>query len=460
MPTLDKFFNPKSVAVIGASKQRGKVGFSILEALKDGYKGEIYPINPNEQEIMFLKVYRSVLEVKEPIDLAVIAVPKEVVTKVLKECVKKRVEAVVIVTSGYSEIGDRKAEEELLKTIKGSKTRIIGTNCLGVYDGSSQVDTLFLPESKLRRPLEGSISFISQSGAFGSTLLDLIADQKIGIAKFISYGNQADLKDVDFLDYLGQDEKTKVIVMYMEGVSDGRKFMEVARKVSAKKPVIIFKSGKTQKGSEAAASHTGSLAGSYNVYKAAFRQSGILEAETIEDIFDFAKALEKQPVAKGAKIAVVTNGGGFGVIASDALVESKLELPEFSAESVEALKKVLPGYGTVHNPLDLVGDADQERYRGALEILIKDKNIDGIIVISLFQTVSLNPSVIDVISEIKNKTKKPIVVCATGGEFTRRCLADLDAKGIPTYITPERAVKAMASLVRYGEILRENKAIK
>ena len=452
---LDKFFNAKSVAVIGASRQRGKIGHSILEALKEGYKGEIYPINPHEEELFFLKAYKSVLDVKEAIDLAVIAVPKEIVPKVLKECVKKKIEAVIIVTSGYSEVGDKKAEEELLKIVKGTKTRVMGPNCLGVFDGYSQVDTLFLPESKMRRPGEGGISFVSQSGAFGSTLLDLIADQKIGISKFISYGNQTDVKDIEYLEYLRRDEKTKVVVAYMEGVSDGRKFMEVARKVAAKKPVIIFKSGKTKKGSEAAASHTGSLAGSYDIYQAAFKQSGVIEALRIDTIFDFAKALEKQAPAKGKRIAVITNGGGFGVITSDVVVEKGLELAEFSPEAIQALKNVLPAYGSVHNPLDLVGDADQERYRGALEVLVKDKNVDGIVVIALFQTVSLHPTVIDVISAIKAKTQKPIIVCATGGEFTRRCLEDLEEKGIPTYITPERAVKAMWALVKYGEVLRE-----
>lgn len=455
MADFDKFFNPKSVAVVGASKQRGKIGYSILEALKDGYKGEIYPVNPHEQEILFLKVYKSVLDVKEPIDLAVIAVPKEAVPNVLRECIKKKIAAVVLVTSGYSEIGDKKSEEEIKKIVKGSKTRVIGPNCLGVFDGYSQVDTLFLPENKLKRPLEGGISFVSQSGAFGSTLLDLIADQGIGIAKFVSYGNQADLKDVDFLEYLGTDEKTKVIVMYIEGISDGRQFMDVAKKISTKKPIIVFKSGKTKKGSEAAASHTGALAGSYNIYRAAFKQSGVIEAETIEDIFDFAKALEKQQHAKGKRVAVVTNGGGFGVITSDSVVENGMDLAELSPETAVALKTVLPAYGSVHNPLDLVGDADQERYRGALEVLVKDRNVDGVIVIPLFQTVSLQPSVIDVITEIKKKTNKPIVVCATGGEFTKRCLADLEKNGIPTYITPERAVKAMGALVRYGELLKE-----
>ncbi len=451
---LDKFFCAKSVAVIGASRERGRVGYSVLESLKQGYIGKIYPINPVADEILGLKCYKSVLDVKDTIDMAVITVPKQVVPMVLKECIKKSIEAVVIITSGYSEVGDKRSEEELLKIIKGKKTRIIGTNCLGVLDGHTNVDTLFLPEDKLVRPPMGGVSFTSQSGAFGSILLDLISAEGVGLSKFISYGNQIDLKDVDFLEYLGQDDKTNVIVSYIEGVSDGRRFIDVVRKITKKKPVIVFKSGKTERGSKAAASHTGSLAGSYNIYKAAFKQAGVIEAASVEDIFDFAKALDMQKPAKGNRIAVVTNGGGFGVITSDCVENSELKLANFSKESVKKLKKVLPVYGSVNNPLDLVGDADKERYRGALEVLIKDEQVDGIIVISLFQTVSLSPDVVDVIAEIKNKTDKPIVVCASGAEYTKKCLRRLDSLGVPTFLTPERSVKAMWALVKYGEILR------
>src|SRR3989338_2389545 len=419
MVNLDKFFCARSVAVIGASKERGKVGYTILESLKQGYTGKIFPVNPTTDEILGLRCYKSVLSVEDIVDLAVIAVPKQFVPLVLKECVKKNVEGVVIITSGYSEIGDKKAEQELLKIIKGTKTRIVGTNCLGILDGHTDVDTLFLSETKLVRPPRGNISFTSQSGAFGSTLIDLITAEGVGLSKFVSYGNQIDLKDVDFLEYFGQDEKTMVIVSYIEGVSDGRKFMDVTRKISKKKPVIVFKAGKTAKGSKAASSHTGALAGSYNIYKAAFKQSGVLEATSVEDIFDFAKALGMQKPAQGNKIAVVTNGGGFGVITSDCIEVGELNLSEFSKETNKKLRKILPVYGNVNNPLDLVGDANKERYREALDLLVKDKSVDGIIVISLFQTTGLDPSVVDVITEVKNKTEKPIVVCATGGDYTK-----------------------------------------
>ncbi len=451
--SLDKFFYARSVAVIGASREVGKVGYTILESLKQGYTGKIFPINPTTDEILGLKCYKSVLDVVDIIDVAVIAVPKGVVPRVLKDCVKIGVEAVVIITSGYSEIGDKKSEQELLKIIKGTKTRIIGTNCLGILDGHTNVDTLFLSENKLIRPPRGNISFTSQSGAFGSTILDLITTECVGLSKFVSYGNQIDLKDIDFLEYFGQDEKTKVIVSYIEGVSDGRRFMDVVRKIVKRKPIIVFKSGKTEKGSKAAASHTGSLAGSYNIYKAAFKQSGVLEATSVEDIFDFAKALDMQKPAKGGKIAIVTNGGGFGVITSDCIETSELNLAEFSKTSCNKLRKVLPVYGNVNNPLDLVGDADKERYRKSLEILIEDRGVDGIIIISLFQTAGLDPGIVDVIVDIKNKTEKPIVICATGGDYTKKYLKELDSLGIPTYPTPERAVKAMWALVKYGEIL-------
>lgn len=450
---IDKFFNPKSIAVIGAAREPGKVGYSILDSLRKGFSGKIYPINPFADRILGLQAYKNLANVKEAIDLAVVAVPKKAVITVLKDCARKKIKNIVLITSGYSEIGDSKGEMELLKILKKAKTRFIGPNCLGIFDSYSQVDTLFLPEEKLARPKQGGISFISQSGAFGSALLDLIASEGIGVSKFISYGNQAGLKDVDFLEYLGEDEKTKVIVCYIEGVSDGRKFMNIAKRISAKKPVIVFKAGKTEKGAIAAASHTGSLAGSYDVYKAAFKQSGVLEASSIEDIFDFAKALEMQKPAKGKRVAVVTNGGGFGVITADAIAEAGLELAGFSNESIKSLGKILPEYGRVHNPLDLVGDADKERYRQSLDILVRDKNVDGIIVVALLQTISLQPEIVDIVAEAKNKAEKPIVVCSTGGDYTKKYLAEFEKKGVPAFITPERAVKAMWALVKYGEVL-------
>lgn len=453
MKGLDFFFRPKSVAVIGASRDREKIGYCVLREMKKRYKGRVYPINPRARSIMGLKCYSSVKDLGD-LDLAVITVPCRVVPLVLRECVERGIEAVVIITSGYSETGKEGSdrEEELKRIIRGSRTRVIGVNCLGIYDAYSGVDTLFLPESKFRRPGRGGISFITQSGAFGSTILDLMSFEGIGISKFVSYGNQTDVKENELLEYLDRDRKTRVIVAYIEGVSDGRRFMEVAGKAVKNTPVVIFKAGKTEMGSRAASSHTGSLAGSYRIYEAAFKQTGVLEAQSVEEMFDFAKVLEFLKPPKGDRIAVVTNGGGFGVIISDAVIRNGLKLANFSGESRRRLRGILPGYANIHNPLDLIGDADKERYEKALNVLIKDPNVDGVIAIPLLQTFSLEPGVIDVIAGIKKRTGKPIIACATGGGYIRRHLARLEGKGVPAYISPERAVRAMKALAYYGRV--------
>ncbi len=440
------FFNPKSVAVIGASTKKGSIGHSVTKTLKGGFKGKVYPINPKYEKIEGLKCYPSVRDVKA--DLAVIVVPVKIVPAVLRECVASGVGGVVLITAGYSEVGNNVGEEELRGIIKGSKTRIIGANCLGIFDTHTGLDTLFLPEPDLKRPKKGGISFISQSGAFGSTLVDLIAYEGVGLAKFVSYGNQTDVKDYELLEFLGDDPLTNVIVIYMEGVSDGRKFLDVAKGVSKKKPIIIYKAGKTREGSISASSHTGSLAGSYEVYKTAFKQGHILEAETVEEIYDMAKAIEFQKTCVGNNIAVVTNGGGFGVVASDYIIKSGLKLAEFSYETKNNLRKIMPSFAEVHNPLDLIGDADHERYENSLDVLVKDKNIDGVLIIALLQTVSLTPKVYDSIISVKRKTNKPFIVCSTGGEYTQKFVSKLDDEKIPVYLTPERAVKAMKALVK------------
>ncbi len=453
MKGLDCFFRPRSVAVVGASRDRGKIGYCVLREMRKRYKGGLYPVNPHADRIMGLKCYPSVRDIKE-LDLAVITLPRETVPVVLRECVDKGVEAVVIITSGYSETGKegRRREEELKNIIRGSRTRIIGVNCLGIYDAYSGVDTLFLPESKFRRPARGGISFITQSGAFGSTILDWMSSEGLGISKFVSYGNQTDVKENELLEYLDRDRRTRVIVAYIEGVSDGRRFMEVAGRVVKNTPLVVFKAGKTDMGSRAASSHTGSLAGSYRIYEAAFRQAGVLEAQSVEGMFDLAKVLEFLRPPRGDRIAVVTNGGGFGVIISDSVIRNGLRLARFSRESEGRLRSVLPAYANIHNPLDLIGDADKVRYEKALDILAGDPNVDGIIVIPLLQTFSLEPEVIDVIAGIKRRAKKPIIACATGGRYIRRHLARLDRKGVPAYTSPERAVRAMRALVRYGRV--------
>jgi acetyl coenzyme A synthetase (ADP forming)-like protein len=449
---LEEFFNPNSVAVIGASRTPGKLGYTILENLKISFKGELYTINPNTGEILGLKSYSSVLDVEEPIDLAIIVVPAEIVEKVLKESVKKKIKAVIIISSGFSEIGEKEKELELNNIIRNSKTRVIGPNCIGVY--KKGLDMIFFPRNRLKRPPEGSISFITQSGAFGSILLDTVAQEGVGISKFISIGNKIDVDEIDLLEYLENDLNTRCIALYIESITDGKEFMRIARRITKKKPIVVFKAGKTDKGSEAVLSHTGTLAGSSEIYSAAFKQAGIIEAKSSEEIFDFAKALASQPVMKNNKIAVVTDGGGFGIVATDAAIKYGLELPKLTDESLKKLKSFLPNYAITKNPIDLTGDATVERYQRALEITLKDKNIAGVACIALMQIPTLTDEIVNVLRDCK-VFGKPIVVCSAGGSYVLDRNRKLEAYGIPVYPTPERAVKTLSILHAYGKILKK-----
>jgi len=454
---LDEFFNPKSIAIIGASRTPGKLGYSILENLKISFNGKIYPINPNTGEILGLITYPSVLEVKEPIDHAVIVVPAEIVKKVLEECIKKKIKAVTIISSGFSEIGENERELELKKLLKSKKIRIMGPNCIGIY--KKNLDMIFFPRNRLKRPPEGSISFITQSGAFGSILLDIMSNDGVGVSKFISVGNKVDIDEIDLLKYLENDLTTRCIAIYLESVKDGKEFVKVAQNVTKKKPIVVFKAGKTEKGSEAVLSHTGSLAGSSEIYSAAFKQAGIIEAKTSEEIFDFAKALANQPILKDNKIAIVTDGGGFGIVATDAAINYGLELPELSSETVKALKQSLPKYGIAKNPVDLTGDATVERYEKALEAVLKDKNIFGIVCIVLMQIPTLSDDIVNVLREAK-VYGKPITVCSAGGDYVLERNRMLERYGIPVYPTPERAVKALSVLYEYGKVLKREEIAK
>jgi len=447
---LDKFFNPKSIAVIGASRTPGKIGYTILENLKLSFKGILYPINPNTGEILGLMSYPSVLDIKEPIELAVIAVPAEMVKSVLSECIKKKIGHAVIISSGFSEIGEKERELELMK-IKKDAVRIIGPNCMGIY--KKDLDMVFLPRSRLKRPIDGSISFITQSGAFGSILLDIMSNDGVGVSKFISIGNKIDVDEIELIKYLENDLSTRCIAIYLESVKNGEEFIKVAKKVSKVKPIVVFKAGKTDKGNEAVASHTGSLAGSSAVYSAAFKQAGVIEAKTSEEIFDYAKVLANQPVLKNNKIAVVTDGGGFGIVATDTAVQLGLELPSLSESSLKALKNFLPKYASMKNPIDLTGDATVERYQKTMEVVLKDNNISGVTCIALMQLPTLSDDIVDVIRDCK-VFGKPITVCSAGSQYVLERNRKLEAFGIPVYPTPERAVKALHALYEYGNILK------
>jgi len=451
---LETFFNPKSVAIIGASHKPGKIGYVVFTNFLSGlFNGKVYPINQDTSPILGHKVYDSISNIPGSIDLAVIVVPTKFVQGVLSECAKKGVKSVIIISSGFSEMGEdgKRLEEDLKKNIRATKTRVIGPNCLGVYDSSSQIDTLFLSRKRCGRPDQGNIAFISQSGAVGSTILDWLSEENIGMSKFISYGNGMDVDESDLIEYLGNDSKTKVITAYIEGLKgDGKKFMNICKNVSRKKPVIILKAGKTKKGTEAVSSHTGSLAGSGRIYSAAFKQSGVIEAETWQELFDYARAFSSQPIPEGEKILIVTDGGGFGVLATDESERSSLELPKPSEKLKNRIKHVMPPYAILKNPIDLTGDADAKRYKVTIEEALKSGEYDGIIAITLFQVPTLEEDVVDQLIELK-KYKKPIIGCAAGGNYSNKLSEKLTKGGVPVYPTPERAVKAMKALAEYGK---------
>lgn len=452
--SMDRFFDPDTVAVVGASRTEGKIGHAILKNFITGpYDGTIVPINPEADEIHGLQAYASVLDYDGQIDHAVIAVPPGVANDVVRDCVEAGIPAVTIVTAGYEEIGGagQQRQDELAEIVAGTDTRIIGPNCLGIWDAYSGVDTLFLPDAKLDRPPKGDIALISQSGSFGSAILDMGAAMEIGFSRFISYGNQADVNETDLIRWLAQDDETEAIAVYMEGAHDGREFYERVSEIAPEMPVVVYKAGKSDSGSAAASSHTGSLAGSYSVYRGAFRQSGVIEADNVEQLFDLTRALAYEDTPDGDRVAIITNGGGFGVSASDYVEQEDLRLPTFSDDSIEELEAILPDYATARNPLDVIGDADAERYRKALEIAAEDPNIDAVLSLVLLQPATMGREVIDHLEEFKQTYDKPLVACMVGGAYTEKHLKELEHHHVPTFRTPERAVAAMRALYDHGD---------
>ncbi len=447
---LDKFFKAKSVAIVGVSKDPKKVGHVIFRNLLDAnFRGNLYLVNPNAYEILNRHAYKSLNEIKDEVELAVIAVPAKKVLDVVKDCGKKNIKNVVIITSGFKEIGNSKLEGQLKDLINKFKINMIGVNCLGVFDASTKLDTLFLPRYRLRRPSPGGISFVSQSGAIGSAILDLATTENYGIAKFVSYGNATTIDEADILEYLGRDKETKVICLYIEGVNDGNKFLEIAKKVSKIKPIIAIKGGLTQGGNKATLSHTGSLAGTEEVYYGAFKQSGIITAHSLRQMFDYAKILEKSILPTGDRVQIITNGGGYGILSTDAVVKNNLKMAELSKDTVKKLKKVMSPLVVVDNPMDLIGDATTERYQIAIEACLSDKNIDILLVNLLYQTPLISTDVVDIITELNDLKKKPIIVVSTGGEFTDILKKSLENNNLPCYMFPEEAVNAIKALTDY-----------
>lgn len=455
---LEGFFSPKSVAVIGASAKPGKVGHCVLENFVKSFDGEIFPVNRAGGKIMGLKARKSVRDIPGRVDMAVVAVPVAAANSVVEECVEKRVKAVVIITAGYRESGPDgiKKEAELRSIIRRAKgrTRVLGPNCIGVYDSYTGVDTLFSPHERLRRAGEGSISVISQSGAFGTMVVDVAAASHIGINKFVSYGNRADVEEADLIDHLRKDRKTKLVIMYIEGPKNGRKLFNALKKTTRTKPVIVLKAGESEKGAAAAASHTGSLAGSYEVFMGAMRQAGAISVNTVGELFDHTKVLTTQPVAKGNRVGIVTNGGGFGVLSSDAAQRHGLELAGLAEKTVKAVKKVMPVFAPVRNPADIIGDATAERFEAAVNAMIDDRRVDVVTVFLWALGSTLDTSISDVIVKATERSEKPVVVGAIGSSYTQRLVHDMEKGGVPVYPTPNRVMSAVKALVEYGRVRR------
>ncbi len=450
---IERFFSAKSIAVIGASRTPEKIGHVILKNLLDGgFRGFLYPINPNAENVLGIKAHKSVLSIEDPIDLAIIAVQADIAIKVAEECGKKGITNIIMVSSGFSEEGNTDRDKKLRAVLEKYKIRLLGPNCLGIYDAHTKLDTLFLPRYRLQRPNQGGISFISQSGAVGSAIMDYATERGYGFAKFISYGNAVNTDESDLLEFLGNDDATKVICMYIEDVKDGKKFLQVAKSVGKKKPIIAIKGGRTSKGAEAAHSHTGALAGSAEIYRDIFRQCNVIEADTLEDLFEYAKMFEKTETdankhySIGSRIHIITNGGGYGIIATDSAVEEGLQIAALNKKSLKATRKL--GLKT-ENPLDLLGDANNEKYKTALQAINNDKNVDVMLVIILYQTPLITTDIVNILTEFNAEAKKPMVVVSTGGEFTEMLSKKLEELNVPVYTFPKNAVRAIAKMVNY-----------
>jgi acyl-CoA synthetase (NDP forming) len=373
------------------------------------------------------------------------------VPSVLEECGKAKVKTVIVVSGGFAEVGETKLQEKLSELANKYGFTILGPNCLGVMDPKSRIDTLFLPTFKIDRPRIGGVSFASQSGAVGSCALDMMANEGFGLAKFISYGNAVDLDEVDILQYLMKDKDTKVIIFYIEGVKRGRAFFEIAKKATKIKPVVVVKGGTTEEGATAAHSHTASLAGNYEAYEAAFKQSGIIQAKSLDEVIDYAKIFDTQPLAKGSKVAVITNGGGTGVLAVDAIYNNGLSMPKLTDYSLKQLRKAMPPIVNVTLPLDMAGDADDKRFNSALEIISNDPNVDAIMAIALFQTPGADSRVAASLIHYGTLMKKPLVVVSPGGTYTQAHKNMMESSGVPVYSSPEQAAQSLSALVKYSK---------
>ncbi|MEJ2539443.1 MAG: acetate--CoA ligase family protein [Gemmatimonadota bacterium] len=453
--SLDALFRPCSVAVVGTSRRPGTIGYQILHNLiSHGFQGVVYPVNPRAEAVHSVRAYPSVTDIPGPVDLAVVVVPKEHVLDVVQQCGEKGVRGVVVISAGFKEVGPEGAEREarLVATCREHSMRLVGPNCMGLLNTEEGVslNATFAPTM----PPAGPLSFMSQSGALGVTILDYAAELGIGIRHFVSVGNKPDVSGNDLIEYWEHDPDTRVILMYLENFGNPRRFTRIARRVTRTKPILVVKAGRTRAGALAASSHTGALAGTDLATDALLAQCGVLRAQSVEELFDIAMALEDQPVPDGSRVAIVTNAGGPGIIIADALEGSGLEVVELTPESQRRLRELLPSEAAVRNPVDMIASATSDTYREALGIVLADDRVDA--AVAAFVP-PLGIRQVDVAQSIVAARKahpgKPLLAVLMGREGLPEGKAELRDAGVPAYTFPESAARALAALYRYRQWL-------
>ncbi len=449
-----QLFEPKSIAVIGASTRKEAVGYAILHnLLSGGYQGKIFPVNPKTATLENLTCYPSVGAIPEAVDLAVVIVPSSTVAETLKQCADKGITAAIIISAGFREIGPEgsQLEKEVIKIAHEYGISVLGPNCLGMINASNS--TRANASFSRTMPRAGNIAFVSQSGALCTAILDYAKGQNIGFSKFVSLGNKAVLNEIDVLRYLRDDPETDVVLMYLEDITDGKEFLELAREMTGDapktKPTLVIKSGRTAAGAKAAKSHTGSLMGSDSVYDAIFAQSGVLRVESVQEMFDLAIAFANEPLPKSNRVAIVTNAGGPGIMTTDACVRYGLEIAELDKSTQEELRKVLPPTASVSNPVDVIGDAQHDRYEKALKVIAKDPNVDSIIVILTPQAMTEIEETARVIVNVSKEIKVPLVASFMGIVDVSGGVKILEENNIPHYAFPEDPARAISAMYRY-----------
>ena len=455
---LEKIFNPKSVAIIGANKKKGTVPFDILNGILSGdFNGVIYPVSPGKKHISVIKAYKYVVDIEDPVDLGVIVFPSSVTHMALEQCGQKGIKSVIIISAGFREVGGKgiEREKQVLEIARKYDISFIGPNCLGMIntDPKVRINASFARQM----PAAGSIGFLSQSGALCTAVLDYAQAKGIGFSKFVSFGNKADISEVDLMYYLMRDEKTKVILLYLEEVSDGQALMKAAKDVieQSGKPVLIIKSGRTEEGASAAASHTGSLAGSDEICDAAFEQAGIIRCDHIEEMFNIATAFAYEPIPPSNRIAIITNAGGPGVLVTDTAIKEGLKLARFSEETTKVLKKALPNTANINNPVDVIGDATADRYESAMNAVFQDENVDGVFVILTPQSMTDIDTIAHKVAEVVQKFDKPVYTSFMGETDVASGIRILQQNQIPHYSLPESMSKAFAVTHQFGKLLQK-----